>query len=152
MKVYHYSRDKHHQYSGKSDARLDPMVPNRYVCPAFATFDKPPISNVTGDSIFFNIDEKKWCIKQIPKDNLRNKIKIHQVEKDYINAYSGLTMSDWTQLGDVNLTANSKKEWVEFRSKLRQIMFDRKPINNVFPQVESPIFPTKPKTFWENAN
>ena len=188
MKVYHYSRDKFNKYMGFSEARLDPMVPGRFVCPAYATFEKPPFVDKKTEYLYFDVANKKWDVKQIPKHrfkdnsndgtekhinsnnkyhirrNQRNRVRspnpyviqasapaprIGQAEKDYVTAMIGLTRSDWTQLTDVNLTQESKFEWLQFRRELREILFKCKPVNGVFPEIkEAAIFPKKPKSVW----
>ena len=192
MKVYHYSRDKFNKYMGFSEARLDPMVPRRFVCPAYATFEKPPFVDKKTEYLYFDVANKKWDVKQIPKHrfkdnsndgtekhinsnnkyhirkNQRNRVRspnpyviqasapasastpsISQAEKDYVTAMIGLTRSDWTQLTDVNLTQESKFEWLQFRRELREILFKCKPVNGVFPEIkEAAIFPKKPKSVW----
>ena len=199
MKVYHYSRDKFNKYMGFSEARLDPMVPGRFVCPAYATFEKPPFVDKKTEYLYFDVANKKWDVKQIPKHrfkdnsndgtekhinsnnkyhicrNQRNRVispnpyviqasapasastvrsapsapSISQAEKDYVTAMIGLTRSDWTQLTDVNLTQESKFEWLQFRRELREILFKCKPVNGVFPEIkEAAIFPKKPKSVW----
>ena len=190
MKVYHYSRDKFNKYMGFSEARLDPMVPGRFVCPAYATFEKPPFVDKKTEYLYFDVANKKWDVKQIPKHrfkdnsndgtekhinsnnkyhirrNQRNRVRspnpyviqasalastpsISQAEKDYVTAMIGLTRSDWTQLTDVNLTQESKFEWLQFRRELREILFKCKPVNGVFPEIkEAAIFPKKPKSVW----
>jgi hypothetical protein len=199
MKVYHYSRDKFNKYMGFSEARLDPMVHGRFVCPAYATFEKPPFVDKKTEYLYFDVANKKWDVKQIPKHrfkdnsndgtekhintnnkyhirrNQRNRIRspnpyiiqasapasastvrstppaprIRQAEKDYVTAMIGLTRSDWTQLTDVNLTQESKFEWLQFRRELREILFKCKPVNGVFPEIkEVALFPKKPKSVW----
>lgn len=194
MKVYHYSRDKFNKYMGFSEARMDPMVPGRFVCPAYATFEKPPFVDKKTEYLYFDVANKKWDVKQIPKHrfkdnsndgtekhinsnnkyhirrNQRNRVRspnpyviqapaststvpsapsISQAEKDYVTAMIGLTRSDWTQLTDVNLTQESKFEWLQFRRELREILFKCKPVNGVFPEIkEAAIFPKKPKSVW----
>lgn len=192
MKVYHYSRDKFNKYLGFSEARLDPMVPGRFVCPAYATFQQPPFFDKKTEYLYFDVANKKWDIKQIPKHrfkddlndetekpintnnkyhirkNQRNRVRspnpyviqasapasastpsISQAEKDYVTAMIGLTRSDWTQLTDVNLTQESKFEWLQFRRELREILFKCKPVNGVFPEIkDAAIFPKKPKSVW----
>ena len=157
-------------------------------------FSTTPIFDKKTEYLYFDVANKKWDIKQIPKHrfkddsndetekpintnnkyhirkNQRNRVRspnpyviqasapasapapppsISQAEKDYVTAMIGLTRSDWTQLTDVNLTQESKFEWLQFRRELREILFKCKPVNGVFPEIkEAAIFPKKPKSVW----
>ena len=48
-----------------------------------------------------------------------------------------LTLCDWTQVADVDLTAEQKQAWTEYRQKLRNITTD-------FPNPDSVVWPNPP--------
>lgn len=48
-----------------------------------------------------------------------------------------LSASDWSQLGDVNLSLGQKKKWGDYRQALRDITEQEDPLNIIWPPIPS---------------
>jgi hypothetical protein len=70
------------------------------------------------------IDEQDYQTNELPK--------LVRTQRDNL-----LKQSDWTQLSDVELTAEKKSEWATYRQELRDITNS--------PEFPNVVFPTQPQ-------
>ena len=114
-----------------------------------AVYDKKLHSNIPEPNIEITQDEYAEYLKKINSDYVikvaggLERIEFIPVDKEIIRQRKlaqitllrdeKLQASDWTQLSDIPLSDSKKKEWVDYRDKLRKMMATVNPDNPQFP-------------------
>jgi len=152
--MYIYSYDPTTKvYSGKLEADPDPLVPNNFLIPAYATVIAPPEYDLTTHFLVFNNVENKWDIlpietptqEVIPDDVF---IKSVRDTRNYLLSqcdYIVTRQQSQILLGVAPaLTATQFNEWLVYMQQLRDFMNTFNIVNYSDKDFSKVIFPTPP--------
>ena len=135
MLLYHYNPFSL-QYIGKSIANEDPLVPNRWVQPAHATFLAPP----DDDKIYLFVNDE-WVVKEEDiitnvLDQINEELPVDEWEILRAQRNELLRQTDYMFLMDYVFNDETYKEKVkQYRQALRDL-----PSNTEDPS--NPVYPT----------
>ncbi|MBB12971.1 MAG: hypothetical protein CMC78_02245 [Flavobacteriaceae bacterium] len=116
-------------------------------------FDLSPFSDEITD-MYTRVIEK-WTEYRVGQENDLERALAASFSRTAIINWTKVTLirnfllmdSDWTQLGDAQLTTDQKAQWVTYRQKLRDIPADQKSI-----PANSVIFPVTPTKYAKMAD
>jgi len=116
-------------------------------------FDLSPFSDEITD--MYNKVIEKWTEYRVGQENDLERALAASFSRTAIINWTKVTLirnfllmdSDWTQLGDAQLTTDQKAQWVTYRQKLRDIPADQKSI-----PANSVIFPVTPTKYAKMAD
>jgi hypothetical protein len=116
-------------------------------------FDLSPFSDEITD--MYNKVIEKWTEYRVGQENDLERALAASFSRTAIINWTKVTLirnfllmdSDWTQLGDAQLTTDQKAQWVTYRQKLRDIPADQKSI-----PANSVIFPVTPTKYVKMAD
>lgn len=136
MKIYNYHPDTG-VYISESFADPDPLSPDKFLIPAYATTDVPPQANEKQQVVFKNC---QWEIVDVlvTTENPTSETNVELWKKIQIQTHKDLYSSDIVVLRCYENGIPVPTAWVKYRNELRAIL----KIENGDPTT---VLPTKPE-------